>query len=458
MEALDSIYKEQLDTIKNGIQESDQLALYLDEEEDEQYKSLIEAFENQIHVLHEQVAIEKPLQLISFEREVLDPEFEGLYLSKLLGYSVLRGRINDDYKYIRPQNHFQDVLNAIINSSNFEQIRQRVGQSVQVGFSLSSDIWVTNYLEGISNKRVLAFFESQKLLKYRELNARRTAIVKYRKQFQSLHFQTADFPSTDVELNILHGELKDFLNYRGRNDFDDSSLTAYINKFVSNESLINNKHFPKLLLIIGLNFDCDQDKFRTAFNTLRASESFGEVFFKILLEHWNEVKEITPDQEKKISALLKTGADDKIEDYYKMLDVVHGLSYIHEDSIQSVRDFYYKHEGLSDENACIRKTILSYYNRLLSNLPLEDYQEYFEINKTITTYIDIFSNQQFNQSVKITNLAYVKKLLKKYIDKRGKDYQDIKKFVQTTFQDLGFMNSKQLVELFKTKRKKKVVA
>jgi len=54
-------------------------------------------------------------------------------------------------------------------------------------------------------------------------------------------------------------------------------------------------------------------------------------------------------------------------------------------------------------------------------------------------------------------LGYIKKLLKVYIDKRGRDYQDIKKFVKTTFLDLGLMTEKQLVELFKTKRKKKEV-
>jgi hypothetical protein len=48
--------------------------------------------------------------------------------------------------------------------------------------------------------------------------------------------------------------------------------------------------------------------------------------------------------------------------------------------------------------------------------------------------------------------------LKFYTDKRGKDYQDIKKFVRAAFLDLGFMSDKELIELFKTKRKKKTPA
>jgi len=58
--------------------------------------------------------------------------------------------------------------------------------------------------------------------------------------------------------------------------------------------------------------------------------------------------------------------------------------------------------------------------------------------------------------VKEYSLKYIKKLIKRYTDKRGRDYQDIKKFVKTTFLDLKFMKDKELVELFKTRRKKPV--
>jgi hypothetical protein len=39
-----------------------------------------------------------------------------------------------------------------------------------------------------------------------------------------------------------------------------------------------------------------------------------------------------------------------------------------------------------------------------------------------------------------------------YTDKRGRDYQDIKKFVTSTFLDLGFKNEKELKELFNPKK------
>jgi hypothetical protein len=69
--------------------------------------------------------------------------------------------------------------------------------------------------------------------------------------------------------------------------------------------------------------------------------------------------------------------------------------------------------------------------------------------------MEIFANQQFNQHIKDLSMRYVRRLLKHYTDKRGKDYQDIKKFVSTTFQDLNFLKEKEVVELFKTRRKKR---
>jgi hypothetical protein len=113
---------------------------------------------------------------------------------------------------------------------------------------------------------------------------------------------------------------------------------------------------------------------------------------------------------------------------------------------------------MSTINQCVRKTILNYIKDLLAGLKPEEYSSYFELSKIFPTYMGIFSNQQFNQDVKTACVKYIKTLLKRYTDKRGRDYQDIKKFVVATFIDLEFMKKKELVEFFKTTRKKKPVA
>ena len=160
MNTVDQKYLTSLESIKSGIQNSDLLATYLDTEEEEDYLALKNYFEPQINELHEKVAGENPLQLVSFERKLFNEGFEGLYLPRVLGYSVLRGEINERIKYIRPQDHFKDVIVTICNSLNFDQLKNRIGQTMQVGFALSSDIWISNLKGLFSNKKIVAFLLS----------------------------------------------------------------------------------------------------------------------------------------------------------------------------------------------------------------------------------------------------------------------------------------------------------
>jgi hypothetical protein len=98
------------------------------------YQALREKFEPEIEALYERVAENHPLQLTTLEDALLHPEFEGLYAARVLGFSVLRGEIDEDYHYRRPQDHFKNVLLSIADSSNFEWIKSKIGQSCQIGF------------------------------------------------------------------------------------------------------------------------------------------------------------------------------------------------------------------------------------------------------------------------------------------------------------------------------------
>ncbi len=151
MTQLDDKYKASLEDLKSQIQDSELLAKYLDEEEEEQYDALKEAFETKIEALHLEVAEQNPLQLEILEEAILDEGLEGLFLPRILGYSVLRGALNDNYKYVRPETHFQNILKTICDSPNFDLIRKRIGMTGQIGFALSSDIWITNLINSITN-------------------------------------------------------------------------------------------------------------------------------------------------------------------------------------------------------------------------------------------------------------------------------------------------------------------
>ncbi|RMG87320.1 MAG: hypothetical protein D6714_02640, partial [Bacteroidetes bacterium] len=459
MQPLSKEYADVLEQIAQDIQASDELAQYLEEEEEEYYVRLKELYEPRIGLLYDKLAEHHPLQIIAFERALLDEKFEGLYLPKILGYSILRGEIDENYKYKRPQEHFKAVLLAICNSANFDILKKRIGQSIQMGFALSSDIWITNLINSISNRRIRYFLQGQKLDKYRDPETREALYERYQKQFRDHNFMTAKFPENMSELKVLWSEVKIFLKYRINLRADNSNVIPFIKAFIENESFQGT---PEHLQILGLYanfFDLNEEDTKhleTHFNQTRKNwDAFAGQWLRLLLEFHND-PELNMDQkaDNRVSAILDKSVSDELTEFYNLLDVVHGKGYVHEEAQEAVREFYNRHEGLSLLNECVRKVIYSYIARLMNNLEERDYREFFALTRTFTVYMKIFMNQQFNQDVKDLFLAYVRRLLKFFTDKRGKDYQDIKKFVSVTFQDLKFLTEKEVVELFKTKRKR----
>lgn len=460
MEALDKTYLSELEEIKSKIQASAHLEKYLDEEEDDDYKALAAEFEPEMQELYLRVANDNPLQLESFEKVLLDDGYEGLYLPKVVGYSVLRGAVDDNIKYRHPQDHFREILVDIANSANFEMIKQRIGQSVQVGFALSSDIWITNLVESINNKRVRSFLESQKSDHLRVPANRALAFKKYQKQFESLNFLSTDFPQTASELKTKYHSLRAFLLYRTKGEYNNESLHKHLLAFISNEAISDHDEFLETMMIIGMFYDLngeEQKEYAKALANLNDNPTaLKNALFEKLTAFRIEGIKVTAESDQRMAKLVhaaKVGGN--LDEYYTLMELIHSNGYVHEDSVEAVRKYHDQHEGLSEENENLRSTIFNNFSSFLDNLDTDNYAEYFQITKTFILYINIFSNQKFNQDVKDLSLRYIKRLIKAYTDKRGRDYQDIKKFVKSTFIDLNFMKPKELVELFKTKRKKK---
>ncbi len=459
MEALDTYYVEKLDEIAKEIQASDELAKYLEEEEEADYKILQDMFEPRIAAIYESVSAYYPLQLIALEKHLLNESFEGLFLPKILGYSVLRGEINDRYKYILPQNHFKEVLMAICNSSNFDIIRQRIGQSVQVGFALSSDIWITNLLNEVTNKKVNYFLKGMRKEQYRILKHRINGYNRYKRQFKDARYLSAVFPKTIPELKILFSSIRSFLMHRLELKDNNESLIPHIAKFIDNEAFQKTDEIIEILALYANFWDLDKEHLahlNSIFNKVRTQiPDFSEKYLSFLLELQNSNLNIDAVVDNRASTIVDRSTKDDLSEYYDLMETIHSKGYLNEPAIEAVTTFYNAHEGRSLINECVRKVIYGYYARLINNLEERDYNELFELAKNYPVYMKIFSNQQFNQDVEDLSMKYVRKLLKKYTDKRGKDYQDIKKFVSTTFQDLNFLKEKEVIELFKTRRKKK---
>ncbi|MBK9012725.1 MAG: hypothetical protein IPM82_00795 [Saprospiraceae bacterium] len=457
---LDKNYVEELEAIANEIQESDELAYYLQEEEETYFEQMKDRFEPKIEQLYNRVAAENPLQLVSLDKMLMSEQFEGLFLPRILGYAVLRGEVSQQFKYTRPQDHFKDVLMAICNSPNFEILKKRIGQSIQVGFALSSDIWITNLITPIENKRIRYFLQSQKLDKYYTPEGRQQGLQIYKKQFVNFNYMTADFPKTLGELKVLWSSLKEFLIYREEKGQNNKSLMPFLKALIGNEEFQGHDEHLQILGIYANFFDLEGEDLKHLtkhFNATRKKHpAFSSHWLAFVLEmHESKRVDLNAQADARISAILDKSVKDELTEYYELMDTIHGIGYMQEEAMDAVKSFYIRHEGTSLINECVRMVIYHYLARLINNLEAGDYHELLELSKIYTVYINIFANQQFNQDVKELSMRYIKRTLRSYTDKRGKDYQDIKKFVATTFVDLNFIKEKEVVEMFKTRRKKK---
>lgn len=453
-------YKEKLDALAEEIQNSEELSTYLDSEEEEDYNRMKEQYEPRIAMLYYKVAENNPLQLVAFEEEIMRADFEGLFLPKALGFSVLRGEGTEREKYQHPQEHFKNMLMAVCNSANFDILKKRMGQTIQMGFAYSSDIWVTNLVSAIDNKRVRYYLQGHRLDRYRDPRERRIGLLRYKKQFVNENFQSAEFPATIAELKIHFKAVKNFLMYRVKSAFSNDSLIPHLRNFITNEIFQNTEEHLQITALYAFFFDLDEEcanELKTVLEKIRQSmPEFDKKWLNFVLElHNNKDFDLTPEADNRISSLFDHTVKDQVSDFYILTDTIHSEGYTNPDAQEAVKEFYNKHEGLSVVNECVRKTIYSYFRRFMMNLGVGEYSSFMEITKTFKVYIGIFLNQKFNQDIKALSMDYVKKLLKRYVDKRGRDYQDIKKFVSVTFLDLKFLKEKEIVELFKTRRKRK---
>ncbi|HAD13666.1 MAG TPA: hypothetical protein DCF33_14670 [Saprospirales bacterium] len=458
MQPLDDQYYDRLNEIAAAIQDSENLTMYLDEEEDEYYNALRTEFEPMLSALHHQVASEAPLQLVTFEKYLLEPPFEGLYLPRVLGFAVLRGEITDQYKYVRPNDHFKEILLAICKSVHFDQLKKRIGQSITVGFALSSDIWITNLMSLVENKRIRYFLQQQKQDRFRDLKDREDIYRRYSNQFRHEQYHSADFPKTLGEMKANFSALRQFLLKRFETGAGNDSLKAQITGFLNNKEFQGSEEYLEMLAICGNFVDLDpaeRKAFATHFERERRSfQEFDLRYLRFLVSLYKSPG-IDAVNDERMSQAVDKMYKDRIADYYRIADKIHNLGYVHPDAIEAVQEFYNTHEGLSVETECLRQLVITYFTRLVKGLTEREYNDYFELTKIFSLYMKIFGNQQFNQDVEKLSMNYINKLLLTYTDKRAKDYQDIKRFVSTQFVDFNFLSDKEVVEMFKTRRKRK---
>ncbi len=464
MYELNDAYKEHLNDIAEAIQASPHLAAYLEDEEDEHYEALKAEFEPQIEAAHENINHYSPLEIEAFERYLLDDRFEGMFLPRVVGYSVLRPEVSENFRYARQNDHFGTLLDFITGNSNFDQLRNRIGQAVEVGFALSSDIYVTGQIEKVATKRVRQFLLQQKNDDALTEAGRRRLFNRFRRQFGTRNYQYAKFPTTVNELRTETKHLINFLLYRVNSELNNDALAAPLYQLITNPEFEGQVDIIEPAVVFGSYFAMDEETTKTiaaALNRERKNDpaAAAEKLLSFLLRLKDDKKvAFGADHEKQLGQIIDRGPEDDLTAYFNLTDTIHTQGYMEPEVHEAIQEETNKHAGLSSFNENVRQTVLAYFEQLSTGLGTDDYPEWFAItSKQFPVYMKIFGNERFNQSLRKLAVDYTKRLIKVYTNKRAKEYRDIKKTTVTTWVDYEFMTEKQLKEFFKTPRKKKPV-
>ena len=459
MEALSQDYKQRLEDIKSAIQESELLSTYIDSEEQEDYAAFKEAFESEISALYQEVANAAPLQIEALELALLDEGLEGLYMPRILGYAVLRPRVDSRGFYYRPQDHLRKVMHAIAQSASFPELERRIGQGVTVALALSTNVWVSNLMDSIPNKIPRNFYASKSDTSIRTPEQRLAVHARYARQFAKENYATASMPTSVEEATVTFPDVLKFLEYRYGHEVDNSSLALPLFELLTTAKLTPVPGYKSVLTLTGMFQEmpaASENKLRDLLRDAASDSNFSDPYFNFLASlHQGDRVEITPEVDRRMAQRVGTSGKGLVQQYYSLIEKIHANGINHLETQDAIRIFIGDQQGLSDVVECVRQTVLRYFKEMLGNLDTDNYTEFFEASKLFAVHFDIFDNESFKQEIRLLSTRYVKSCMKIYTDKRGRDYQDIKKFVKRTWVDLGFMTEREITNFFKTKRTRK---
>ena len=329
--ALEEQYVAELNELKVAIQNSEELQALLDSEENDDFTKLRGAFEPQIHALYEKVSDVAPLQIFALEKALLDVDFEGVYLGKILNYTLLRASVNGDYKANLPNDTLEEAILAFAGSVNFDFLKKVSKQALQVAFAVASDVWITSLLQGIGNRKIVEYLQGLKPYKREFLKQRTSMYVSLRKQFSDTVLYTFAVPKDLPTFRQYVPEIVFNLEKRISLDASVASFSGVLSDLLSKPEFLKSANFGDLLLSAGLFVEFtegEKEAFASNVKTLFSTPANVTTFIAALNDKLKTKKYVGAAQVARLTELLTGSAEN--------LDIVfQGVNQVYQEGLQS---------------------------------------------------------------------------------------------------------------------------
>ncbi len=448
-------YLEKLNAIKTHLQDSEEYQTYLDEEDEESYNTLRAKIEPYLNALYLEVSKNQPMQILTLEEAMMDHQLEGLYLDKLMSYSILRAKLTPDTRFDRSQDILEKMILFMTESSSFDLIENSMRLPVRMTFALSSNIWSNKVIEQISSKRAKEYLRRQLKEAKRDDHARVVQYKGLKKRYAEVPYQTAEVPAVEnLNWKVEYDDFRRFLVRRVEADVDNSTLVPSIYEFLNNEKLKGADEQIELFILYSHFFELEDEDFENMEKILAEFQDKGEDFQNRYFELLSKlIDEVDLDIEKTaiVSDLINKEKDDFLSNFYTLVASYSNRDHIDVELAEEIERYSHKYRELSPPIACFKKLLLYFIDQDIAKYLNEDYTQLFENVYIYDKLAESFLEKSYREEIGSVLDAHLNTLMF-YFKAKTAEFKAIKKLVSGTPVEFGFITMKEVRARYRAHR------
>lgn len=453
--SIKATYSKRLDAVKKFLSDSAEYQAYLESEEREEYKAVADKVEPYLQSLYNEIAEKNPMEIIEFEEILTDEALEGIFVDKLMYFTILRASVDENYRFERSQERLEELILFAAQSSSFEAMQRSLLLPVRLAFSLSSGIWGNKVIGKIKNKSAREFFQRQFGEATRDDHARAVQYRSLKKRFKEIKYQSASVPTDNINWKTEFADFRNFLVDRIGAGHDNTTVKASLYEFLENDAFKGTDEQIELLCIF-IHFieldDEDFDKVETVLNELRKGEGFDESYFGILLKVMKMDMPIDLDRIGIINDLLDTDHKDSLLGFYELLTNFSVKDFMDEEIVESVEIFSGRHRELSPIMTCFKHLLIRIIDAEVVKHLNDDYTQLFQSMHIYDGLAEAFLEKSYRQDIKEILVEYMKSLMF-YFEKGSTEYKAIKAMVMDAPVKNNFVTTKEVRALYRAQLK-----